>query len=136
MKQKRSINEALSNAKKMRQALAETAQATPQTETRLKVVEQPQAGVDKQEEKPTANAEATGEIDATSPSAPPKFQQRETWVRHTVGLRDSTRLKLRDAADAQKKKDRYGTLLSGEPRNEQEIADLGILLALQQLGCA
>ena len=34
------------------------------------------------------------------------------WVRHTTGLRHRTRLRLQDAVDGQKKKPRYGRLLS------------------------
>lgn len=59
---------------------------------------------------------------------------QSNWVRHTVGLQSNTRLKLQDAAHAQKEKKRHGRLKAGEPENEQEIAEHGITLALRELG--
>ena len=130
MKQKRSINEALSSAKKMRQALAEPPSVSaPQSEGRLKVVDQS----DKKTPRKLV-VENGRSVDKSTVASEEDFQQRPNWVRHTVGLHDATRLRLRDAADSQKKKDRHGTLRVGEPSNEQEIADLGIRLALEQLG--
>ncbi|MEQ8212230.1 MAG: hypothetical protein RH917_20690 [Lacipirellulaceae bacterium] len=56
------------------------------------------------------------------------------WVRHTVGLTHRTKLRLQDAVDGQKRKARYGELSEEEPRNEQEIVELGVRLALAELG--
>lgn len=56
------------------------------------------------------------------------------WVRHTVGLKHRTKLRLQDAVDGQKKKARYGELSDEEPSNEQEIVERGVNLALAELG--
>ena len=140
MNQKRSMDEALSAAKKMRREIAGTQEgkSSPQ-EKRLSVVPS------SPEPEPTTQTEAAPEGKSTdtpraterpverAPVIEPSIQ-RPVWVRHTVGLRDATSLRLKDAADSQKRKLRHGTLKPGEPANEQEIADLGVNLALKQLG--
>lgn len=112
MKTNRSLAEALSTAKQLRRKSV----GTP-TE-----VASNRARVETSQELPTKLPE---------PSAHPK--SASAWVRHTVGLRAETSLKLRDAADIQKRKARHGRLQTDEPANEQEIADLGVRLALNHL---
>ncbi len=132
MKQKRSINEALDAAKALRKQVS-SGDTAPETtsEAHLKVV-----GADREKmESPAEVAQSTPQSSSTEEYQPqPATSPKPVWVRHTIGLRDATSLKLRDAADGQKRKERYGQLAHGEPANEQEIADLGIQLALKQLG--
>lgn len=129
MKQKRSMDEALEAAKKMRRDLTARGDATTESDSHLSVVENEPCNLSRTQENGP-------DVAATPPiSAPPSpIPTRPIWVRHTVGLRDETSLGLRDAADGQKRKQRYGQLQAGEPANEQEIADLGITLALRKLG--
>ncbi|QEG35831.1 hypothetical protein [Bythopirellula goksoeyrii] len=134
MKQKRSMDEALTAAKELRKNLVATPAAPqPESESHLKVVDSPKVS---QERKPVnTQAEVDASISLNSEqSAGFVASVKPIWVRHTIGLRDTTSLSLRDAADGQKRKERYGKLGVGEPANEQEIADLGITLALKQLG--
>jgi len=139
MKQKRSMDEALSAAKELRKNLGvkpakdETQPDAQLPDSHLKVVESAQVG---KATIPTDKAlpeSAETECDIHA-SASPALNTKPIWVRHTIGLRDATSLRLRDAADGQKRKERYGQLSVHEPANEQEIADLGITLALRQLG--
>lgn len=118
------MDEALSAAKELRKNLSTEPNPpeTPQAEAHLTVLSKPDA------------QEKEAETQKPPPSQQTAPVGRPTWVRHTVGLRSETSLKLRDAAEAQKRKVRYGTLGADEPANEQEIADLGIALALKQLG--
>ncbi|TWU21362.1 hypothetical protein Pla144_45820 [Bythopirellula polymerisocia] len=99
-------------------------------ETDLKVV-QPALRLEKVKQLPDKTVLLTENV---SPPTILATNLKPIWVRHTVGLRDTTSLNLRDAADGQKRKERRGQLELGEPANEQEIADLGINLALKQLG--
>lgn len=123
MKPKRSMDEAITAAKKLRQELAGAPAASEPApdEARLRVIE-------------PGSQPTTTPREAPAPPEPAPAAGRPAWVRHTVGLRSVTSLKLRDAAEAQKRKARYGTLGPDEPANEQEIADLGVTLALKHLG--
>ena len=134
MKQKRSIDEALTAAKQLRKKMS-PAQATSQAESNshLKVVETASNTIEEMPniewpQGPSPASKVNPQTDALATNLKP------IWVRHTIGLRDTTSLSLRDAADGQKRKERHGQLQLGEPANEQEIADLGITLALRQLG--
>jgi hypothetical protein len=137
MKQKRSMDDAIEAAKRMRQQLVSaTVETREPPDTRLKVVSSSAS----EQSLPPPNADSgpasvNGGI-TTRTTSPLTISNRPTWVRHTIGLRETTSLRLRDAAEAQKRKARYGMLAEDEPSNEQEIADLGIQLALQQLGFA
>lgn len=137
MKQKRSMDEALNAAKALRkQVTLSQPSSDPEaaSETHLKVVESTK----------TAETNPTSSEPDTQPTAEASQGNKQhnaivshtkpLWVRHTIGLRDTTSLDLRDAADVQKRKERRGQLRSGDPANEQEIADLGIRLALEHLG--
>ncbi|QEG36065.1 hypothetical protein [Bythopirellula goksoeyrii] len=134
MKQKRSMDEALSAAKELRKNLIAThSTQPPYSDSHLKFINSPNslqnpiAGNSQHEGVASASLsieQSTGFVASVKP----------IWVRHTIGLRDATSISLRDAADGQKRKERHGQLRVGEPANEQEIADLGIRLALRQLG--
>lgn len=132
MKRKRSIDEALSAAKAMRKQVTPTAtppESAHEIESHLTVVD-------------SSAAQASQTIGSDAPALREDVDETDTlpltpkpiWVRHTIGLHDTTSLDLRDAADQQKRKERRGQLRPGEPANEQEIADLGIRIALKQLG--
>ena len=58
----------------------------------------------------------------------------ELWTSRTIRLRQSTATGLTMAACGQKSKQVEGKLSSDEPITVQEIADLGIRLALAELG--
>ena len=135
MKQQRSIDEALVAAKELRKK-SYSGQPTLQSEadSHLKVVAGSPSAIKGQasttsSSKEPSSTEQDHQVPKTTISNP-----KPIWVRHTIGLRDTTSLSLRDAADGQKRKERHGQLQPGEPANEQEIADLGIALALKQLG--
>lgn len=138
MKQKRSMDEALTAAKKLRENLNTTQPPIqPESDSHLNVVN---SKIPKTktlpEDKPTAPI-ASANLSVSAKEEEPKalfVNPKPIWVRHTIGLRDATSLSLRDAADGQKRKERHGQLRMGEPTNEQEIADLGISLALKELG--
>ena len=118
MKQKRSLDEALDAAKALRKQVPPSTsdlESNSSSESHLKVVDKSGSQI--------AN-ESDNEL----------INPKPIWVRHTIGLHDTTSLDLRDAADQQKRKERRGQLRAGEPANEQEIADLGIRLALKQIG--
>ena len=130
MKQKRSLDQALNAAKALRKQVAPTASAAetePESDAHLKVV-----STVKEIDPRLPNAERPSRIVAEPDSV--SINPKPIWVRHTIGLHDTTSLDLRDAADWQKRKERRGQLRPGEPGNEQEIADLGIRLALRQIG--
>lgn len=124
MKQMRSMDEAIHAARQMRSELPKEPSPPERSEelSRLKVAVAPES--------------ATGLPEKYREPLPQMRLSRPSWVRHTIGLREATSLKLRDAAESQKRKARYGTLRPDEPANEQEIADLGINLALEKLGLA
>ena len=124
MKQKRSMDEALDAAKRMRHELSTKQEKVPAVDSHLAVVES--------EEPQGTEKHSTDKQKTLGPSM--ERPLKPVWVRHTVGLHDATSLSLRDAAEGQKRKERHGHLGISEPANEQEIADLGIRLALQQLG--
>lgn len=126
MKQKPSLDEAVLVAKKIRQAVTESQTEKTSVDQQLKIVRDDQGG---EGDRTTRMKEAT--VSDELASIP-----RHAWIRHTIGLKELTSLRLKDAAEAQKKKARYGRLQPEEPSNEQEIADLGIQLALRQLGFA
>lgn len=130
MKQQRSMDEALLAAKKLRREQENKTQEekSSDSEAHLKVVEG--SPPDSSREETPASTHSMQHAAST----PTHDHLRPVWVRHTVGLRDTTSLSLRDAADAQKRKLRHRQLGPGEPANEQEIADLGVTLALRQLG--
>jgi len=134
MKQKRSMDEALTAAKELRKNMTpQKPQEQPESDSHLKVVDSATAGSKSQSGGTPTNAVAP-EPSQNSADSPLIATPKPIWVRHTIGLRDTTSLSLRDAADGQKRKERHGQLGVGEPANEQEIADLGIALALKQLG--
>ncbi|MDC0936276.1 hypothetical protein OAS39_08300 [Pirellulales bacterium] len=128
MQKKQSMAEALEKNKRLRQQItcptAAESEKTGDTErTNLKVVAAARDTEDAKQVQELHPGETNGQLHV----AP-------QWVRHTVGLRPLTTLDLRDAADAQKQKKRRGLLQPGEPANEQEIADMGINWALEQIG--
>jgi hypothetical protein len=136
MKQKRSMDDAISAAKRLRQEVFTASDSdTLPSDVRLKVVE---TGLHAETKAKNPAAPVTHIRDestsVTAQLAVPQQLGRSNWVRHTIGLRSTTSLQLRDAAEAQKKKARYGLLRPDEPSNEQEIADLGIRLAIRELG--
>lgn len=137
MKQNRSIDEALHAAKALRkQATPNPPQAESEvpSESHLKVVD-PTATSAADQAPSTSNLQTDPQwTQASQHPTTAIFNHKPIWVRHTVGLREFTSLNLRDAADDQKRKERRGQLQPGEPANEQEIADLGIRLALEHLG--
>ncbi len=130
------MDEALTAAKELRKNLNPTHSVSqPESDSHLKVIESAtsiprsqQAGVRSDTEIREPSLTSAEDPLTKIPMAKP------IWVRHTIGLRDTTSLSLRDAADGQKRKERHGQLRVEEPANEQEIADLGISLALKQLG--
>jgi hypothetical protein len=124
MKQKRSMDEALDAAKRMRHELSTKQEKVSVVDSHLAVVES---------EEPHGTEENSIDKHKTQGHSMER-PLKPVWVRHTVGLHDTTSLSLRDAAEGQKRKERHGHLGISEPANEQEIADLGIRLALQQLG--
>lgn len=137
MKQKRSMDEALNAAKALRKQVTPSqppSETEAASDSHLKVVEaadrpakvSPVSGPNMQ---PAVEANQGDQQHDAIVSNP-----KPVWVRHTIGLRDTTSLDLRDAADVQKRKERRGQLKPGDPANEQEIADLGIRLALEHLG--
>jgi len=132
MKQKRSMDEAISAARELREKLNQPA-SQPEQEQHLKVVGQ-SPDIQKNSTSQNGNSENAQNLQPEFSSTSVSASSKPVWVRHTIGLRDTTSLNLRDAADGQKRKERHGRLLPGEPANEQEIADLGIRLALKQLG--
>lgn len=134
MKQKRSIDEALTAAKELRKNLSPPQDSPqPDSDSHLKFVDSTTAqqeaqSTDAAPQKPSPTIKKNGQPESQT------VYPKPIWVRRTIGLRDTTSLSLRDAADGQKRKERHGQLGVGEPANEQEIADLGIELALKQLG--
>ena len=135
MKNERSMDDAILAAKQLRRELSAPRQGeSASRDGMLHVVDTTSKA------QPDAVSIKTGSSNAKGAQHPSVertvVKKRTIWVRHTIGLRDSTSLALRDAAEAQKKKERHGLLPEDAPRNEQEIADLGIQLALAQLGYA
>lgn len=138
MKHKRTMNEALTAAKELRKNLNQSQPETqPDADSHLRVVESTAIYSNILQQDTARNdvlQNLSSNAESSHQSSSQMISQKQIWVRHTIGLRDTTSLSLRDAADGQKRKERYGELGIGEPANEQEIADLGITLALQQLG--
>ncbi|QEG36252.1 hypothetical protein [Bythopirellula goksoeyrii] len=134
MKQNRTMDEALTAAKELRKNLVTTSSSPqPESDSHLKVIDSKRNSEYPHREESDPDLET---ISSAKSEQSTEFvaSTKPVWVRHTIGLRDTTSLRLRDAADGQKRKERHGQLGVGEPANEQEIADLGITLALKQLG--
>lgn len=132
MADKRSMAEALQRNKRLRQQLDSGKTDTSSDLTLAVVTGTTNGTADHQSDEPACRDRRAQTTPAPSTSlapAPPSV-----WVRHTLGLRPQTSVELRDATDTQKQKKRRGLLKPGEPANEQEIAELGINLALRQLG--
>lgn len=121
-KPRKSIDDAIASAKKLRQALEHDSEIVEESNT-SEVRETPK----RSKLTNVFNADVCG--DETVP-----LNVLSNWVRHTTGLRHRTRLRLQDAVDGQKRKARYGQLRNNEPRNEQEIVERGINLVLLELG--
>lgn len=126
----KSIKEALQSAKALR---AEIDIEEPEMDESGGAAERPKLTVTtSQQEAKLSKAKLASPPVAAAEKVPNDVLSK--WVRHTVGLKHRTKLRLQDAVDGQKKKARYGELSDEEPSNEQEIVERGVNLALAELG--